>query len=425
MLKKGIFLTVALLLVAFGASLFVIAPYHIYTLTLTEGVATRFLVMKPSAPAFYDGQEFSFSRTTDPIKDDNSLFSNFHFSNFQMPLPFNNPLYSLIPTIKIESSGPRLGGVFIDGKSTELFSFMLEKSYKLETSYGDQQLFLLPVFKNHITRKLEEEVWEDLFSKHLSLPSNAGKSFFESLKTLRKVSYSDLVYNLFILFNRVHLFPEATEVISYDKTTKHGLIRLKSDDPKYLVERLYILDQGIIYSMTLKTKVGNISAENLREKILKETIYKNSTTDSAISIYAHYKNISYGKRIDQQGMIYLFSAWSHDLGNRDYVRVIILFLERGQSNLKFLKPFYEYAYKKFGTNLSGESDLLLETPDEKLKRKVKDELELEVKKEQERLNTPKFEGNFNTKEEKIKYYLQKAKDTKTNSDDSEKVLIQE
>jgi hypothetical protein len=424
MLKKTIFLTIALLLIAAGLGLFVIAPYHIYTLTLTEGVSTRFLVMKPSLPVFYDGQEFIFKKDLGNAREETGLYTNFHFSNFQMPLPVNHPLFSLIPTIKIESSGPRLGGSFFDGKSTELFSFMLEKSYKLETISGDQKLFLLPIFRNHISRKLEEDVWRDLFSKKLSLPSNVGKSFYESLLTLRKVTYNDLVYNLYILYNRNHLFPPNATRISFDKASSHGLIELPSDDPKYLTERLFIIEKGIIYSMTIRTKIDNASAEHFRERVLRETTYKNSTIDSAIPIYAQYKNISYGRRIDQQGMTYLFAAWSHDLANREYIRVIIVFLERGKSNLKFLKPFYEYAYKKFGSNLSSENDVLLETADEKLKRRMKEELEGEVKKE-EQVNNPKFEGNFSSPEDKIKFYLQKAKETKTNSDDSEKVLIQE
>ena len=157
---------------------------------------------------------------------------------------------------------------------------------------------------------------------------------------------------------------------------------------------------------------------------MRETIYKASSVDSAIPIYAQYKNISYNRRIDQQGMTYLYAAWSHDLNNREYVRVIIMFLERGKSNLKFLKPFYEYAYKRFGSNLSSGNDALMETAEEKLKRRVKEELEEEVKKEEQKKNA-QFEGNFGSPEEKIKYYLQKAKENKVNSDDKEKVLIQE
>ena len=179
MLKKMIFLTIALLLIVSGLALFVIAPYHVYTLTLTEGISTSFLVMKPTLPALFDGNEFSFNKNLQTGRDDIALYSKFHFSNFLMPLPFNHPIFYLVPTIKIESSGPRLGGNFLDGKNSELFTFILEKSYKLETISGDQKLFLLPIFKNHIIRKSEEEVWRDLFLKKLSLPSNLGKSFLE------------------------------------------------------------------------------------------------------------------------------------------------------------------------------------------------------------------------------------------------------
>jgi len=422
MWKKIIILSIALLLLAGTGVLMAIAPYHIYTLTLTEGVNTRFLVMKPSASVFYDGHET-------PLADNNSpeqkvFFREFHFSHFLMPLPFNHPTFFLIPTIKNESTGTRLGASFLDGKNTELLSFMVEKPYKLETISGDQKIFLLPVFRNHIYRKSEEEVWKDLFSKKLSLPSNVGQSFFESLFALKEVTYNDLVYNLYILYNRTHLFPEQTKKVSFNPVTGQGILELESDDPKYRVERLYLIEKGMIYSLTIKTKKGLAQSEDFRNKMLSEVKYKNTTTDSAIPIYAQYKNISYGNRVDQQGMTYLYAAWSHDLGNRDFVRVIILFLERGKSNLKFLKPFYEYAFKKFGSNLSADNEFLLETPDEKLKRRMKEELENEIKKE-ENASAPKFEGNFSTPDDKIKFYLQKAKEGKQNSDDSEKVLLQE
>lgn len=423
MLKKLLILSIVLLLLVGTAVMVSIAPYHIYTLTLTEGVNTRFLVMRPSAPVFYDGQDVHLIHTENE-NTDKQLYREFHFSNYLMPLPYNHPIFFLIPTIKNESTGARLGGSFIDGKNTELFSFMQERPYKLETISGDQKIFLLPLFKNHISRKSEEEVWRDLFSKKLSLPSNVGKSFFESLLALREVSYNDLVYNLYILYNRTHLFPANTKKMSFNKATNQGVLELESDDSKFRVERLFLIEKGMIYSMTIRTHKGNSYAENYRNRILSEVKFKNSTTDSAIPIYAQYKNISYGNRVDQQGMTFLYSAWSHDLANREYVRVIILFLERGKSNLKFLKPFYEYAFKKFGSNLSADNEFLLETPEEKLKRKMKEELEGEIKKE-ESSTTSKFEGSFSNPDEKIKYYLQKAKEGKTNSDDSEKVLLQE
>jgi len=419
MLRKFVYFIITLALIVGAGFLVVIAPYHIYTLTLTEGVNTRFLQMNPTKSVFYDGKVVEMKR---PLRmDDESLYQTFHFYHFEIPMPMNHLLFSLIPTIKIEPARPRLGARFQNGKNAELFSFMLEKPYKFETTSGDQKLFTLPIFKNYISRKSSDEIWGDLFQKELSLPSNEGESFFESLVSLRKVSYKDLVYNLYVLYNRRFVLPATTQEFSFYKERNMGIVKLPSDDPKILVERLYIIQEGLIYPLVIRTRMSDVPAMNFRNKFIREINYKSTSTDSAISIYARYKQIPYGQRIDQQGMTYLYSAWSHDPENRDYIRVIILFLERGKLNLKYLKPFYEYAYKKFGSSLSTASGFLNETAGETLKRRITEELEVEVKKETER-KAANFEGQFANPEEKIKYNLQKAKDNKINSDESDKSL---
>ena len=419
MVKKIIYLTITILLFFTAIGLVAIAPYHIYTLTLTEGVNTRFLTMSPTRAAYYDGEEIKLEAPKD--MSDESLYENFHFGHFELPMPINHPLFFMIPIIKIEGVGPRLGASFQNGKNVELFNFMLERPYKFVTTSGDQKLFTLPIFKNYISRKSNDEVWGDLFKKRLSLPSNDGKSFFESLVTLRKVTYNDLVYNLYILYNRRFLVPDNTTKISFYADKNIGIVELPSSDDNILVERIFIIEKGLIYPLLIKTKKNTTSAMNFRNKFLRSIIYKNTSSDSAISIYAHYKQIPYNQRIDQQGMTYLYSAWSHDLDNRDFVRVIILFLERGKLNLKYLKPFYEFAYKKFGSTLSSDSGYLNETVTESLKRKISDELENEVKKE---ANQPvmKTDGQFASPDDKINYNLQRAKDKKINSDDSKSEL---
>ena len=419
MLRKFIYLIVTLALIAGAGFLVVIAPYHIYTLTLTEGVNTRFLQMNPTKSVFYDGKILPIRPSA--RMDDESLYQTFHFYHYELPMPMNHLLFSLIPTIKIESTGPRLGARFQNGKNAELFSFMLEKPYKFETTSGDQKLFTLPIFKNYISRKSSDEIWGDIFQKELSLPSNAGESFFTSLIDLKKVSYKDLVYNLYVLYNRRFVLPANTQEFFFFKERNIGVVKLPSDDPKILVERLYIIQEGLIYPLVIRTRMSDVPAMNFRTKFIREINYKSTSTDSAISIYARYKQIPYSQRIDQQGMTYLYSAWSHDPENRDYIRVIILFLERGKLNLKYLKPFYEYAYKKFGSSLSTASGFLSETPTETLKRRITEELETEVKKETER-KAANFEGQFVNPEEKIKFNLQKAKDNKINTDESEKSL---
>ncbi|MBC7714195.1 MAG: hypothetical protein H7177_12700 [Rhizobacter sp.] len=420
MVKKFIYLIIMLGLITGAGVLVAIAPYHIYTLTLTEGVNTRFLTMSPTKAVLYDGEDLTIEAPTD--MHDESLYQTFHFGQFELPMPINHPLFYMIPIIKIEGAGPRLGASFQNGKNVELFNFMMERSYKFETTSGDQKLFTLPIFKNYISRKSNDEVWSDLFKKRLSLPSNDGKSFFDSLVSLRKVAYNDLVYNLYILYNRRFSVPDNTVKMSFFNERNMGVVELPSADPKVLVERLYIIEQGLIYPVMIKTRKTDTTAMNYRKKFLREIKYKSSSTDSAISIYARYKQIPYIQRVDQQGMTYLYSAWSHDLDNRDFVRVIILFLERGKLNLKYLKPFYEFAYKKFGSTLSSDSGYLNETASESLKRKISEELEGEVKKETEQ-QAARNEGQFSTPEDKIKYNLQKAKDKKINSDESEKSLM--
>jgi len=120
-------------------------------------------------------------------------------------------------------------------------------------------------------------------------------------------------------------------------------------------------------------------------------------------------------------MTYLMAAWSHDMSNKEFLRVMISFLERGKHNIKFLKPLYEFAFKKYGTNLSSSEELIIENANERVKRKAKEELEAEIRKAEE-VKTVKQDGEFTTEEEKMKYFLQRAKDKKTNSDTSIKEL---
>lgn len=419
MTKNIIYLIITLALFVGFAILVAIAPYHIYTLTLTEGVNTRFLKMDPTKSVFYDGSELVVTKAT--TMNDVELYQTFHFGQFEIPMPINHPVFSLIPTIKIESGVPRLGARFQNPKNVELFSFMMERGYQFETTTDQQKLFVLPFFKNYITRKSNDEIWGDIFLKKLSLPSNEGKSFFASLAVLKDISYKDLVYNLYILYNRRFVLPANTVKFSLYKERNIGVAELVSDEPDILVERVFVMEKGIVYPVVIRTRKDDLGAANFRTKFLSEIKYRTSNADSAISIYARYKQLPYVYRVDQQGMTYLYSAWSHDLNNRDFIRVIVLFLERGQSNLKYLKPFYEFAYKKFGSSLSSDSGYLNETAPEALKRKINEQLVNEVKEGATR-SGPKFDGDFATPEDRIKYNLQKAKDNVKDSEEDKKVL---
>lgn len=392
-----------------------IAPYHIYTMTLTEGVDTRFLKMKPTPREYYDGHDMLIFKEDESIKITKNLFQNIHLSNFEMTLPTGMPSLSMIPEIKVQSNKIRLGASLIDAKNREYFSFNAEKEFLFDINIETQDLYLLPVFRNYLAKKSPQDIWKDIFSKKLSLPSNEGKSFKQSLDALNEVSYYELVYNLYILNLRSRLLPENIKRIEFDSKSEVGSVVFE-DGQSRRVERIFVLNQGIVYPITIRTNLLYPLAKISRNRFIDNLKFKNSTKDSSVSIYAEYKNLEYRERLDQKGMILLFSAWSHDIDNKDYIRVIILFLERGQTNIKFLRPFYEYAYKKFGSTFSNEKDFLIETGEEKLKRKMSEELELEQKLEASK-KAPTFEGQIDNQDEKIKSMLIKAKESKSNSDD--------
>jgi hypothetical protein len=408
-------------LVAGAAYLITIAPYHIYTLTLTEGVNTKFLKMENSKKELLDGSFVDLANTPH-LDGSEGLYSVFHFTNFLISIPVNHVVYSLIPSIKIEHKSVKLGALFLDVKNRELFSFMAEKLVPFEMTSGEQKLFLLPYFKNYINNKSNETIWKDIFSKKLSLPANTGKSFFESLGQLQKISYSDLVYNLYILYNRHLILPKDVVNLQFDENSSVGLVELDSHTPNIKLEQIFFIKNGLIYSLKIKTKILSPSSMAFRANVLRNIQLKLSSPDSAVALYAQYKNISYANRIDQKGMTYLFMAWSHDIENISYVRVIISFLERGKENLKFLQPFYTYAYKKYGTSLSNDKNLIMESASEKLKRHMSEDLEAETRKN-ELEKSANFEGSFASPDEKIKYYLDKSKENKKNSDDDSGILL--
>lgn len=419
--RKIILNLIILALLSIVALLIAIAPYHIYTLSLTDGVETRFLSFKSPSKEMLNGHDYVLKRQDLLEYEDSSVWKEFHFENFLLFLPIHHPNYVLLPLIFQDNDGVKIGADFINMRDVKIASFKTLPMRKFELVTGRENLFLLPIYKKMLDKISAEKKWEDLFSKKLSLPSNEGKSFFESLKTMWQISYDDLVYNLYIMYNRQLFFKEKAIQISFDKKLNIGVAKMENNDPRLIQERFYFFENGIVYTFELNTIKDSPQSKNFRFKILNSLKVKFSTPDSAVSIYAEYQNLTYRQRIDAEGMTYLIAAWSHDIQNKEFLRVMISFLERGDQNIKFLKPLYEFAFKKYGTNLSSKDELIIETANERAKRKVKEELEKEII-NAEMLNAPKQEGTFSNEDEKIKYFLQKAKDAKFNSDTKRKEL---
>lgn len=423
--KRSVYLLTILFLLLGLILLVAIAPHHIYTLALTEGVNTRFLKMKIEDEKILNAENMERAEISErnDLRDDESLWQDFHFSHFVTPLPVHHPRFSFIPVLKEENDGTHLGGQFIDSKGRELCSFLVYRKLELELTSDHQVLFELPIFKNYIDKKSLDDRWRDLFTMKVSRPVIEGKSFFQIIGSIWNISYKDLVYQLYILYNRQKMFLSHLESIKYFENKNLGIVTYHEQDPNYYLEEYFLLHHGHIYTFKLRTKKYDNIAEGMRRRTIEKLEFRPSTPDSAVAIYARYKNIPYHKRIEQEGLTYLFSAWSHDLNNKDFLRVMIFFLERGHNNIFHLRPLYEYAYRKFGSNFSGQKENILETENEKVKRKIDEEFQQQVNSESKNMNKKAIEGDFANEKDKLKFYLDKAKEEKSDEEDHKRLDI--
>ena len=154
-----------------------------------------------------------------------------------------------------------------------------------------------------------------------------------------------------------------------------------------------------------------MSYANINSSILKDekTIIP-TNIDLAQTLYGEYRHLPFEKRKSQAGMLYLFTAWTHQLDNKKYLREMIQFLERGKEHEQQLKPLYKYGFDRYGTSFSMkiENRKNLETAHERLKRKSEEEInKLKMgNATDEQLETLDFESGA----ERMEFFLNEAKE---------------
>lgn len=402
-------------LIALGSYLFVMAPYHVYSVAITEGLNSRFLKLDATNIAVLDAKIMP-ELPIDRLDDD--LFQTIHLSYFEMPIPMNHSLFIKIPQIRVMAKTPYLGSKFLNGNGLELFSYQLESPFRVELSEDQQKLFTLPIFKNYIDKKTLDEKWQDIFSRGLAL-KDEGRVIKEADR-LKKHTFFELVYNLYILYNRKSFMPIETKNISFYDKKRLGIVELHQKDKKILLERIYYLKDNTIYPILIRTKINDRNAMNYRARFINQIEFRESDKDSSVAIYAKYQSLKYKKRLDEDGMYYLFAAWSHDLSNKEYIKFIIYFLEKGNNNRQYLAPFYDYTFKQFGTNFSKDGDSIMETAKEGLVRKIGEDTQKELK---EMEKNTKAKDEFTDENEKIFYHLNKAKESSSSSSDKDVLYV--
>jgi len=357
-----------------------------------------------------------------------NLWETFHFSEFEIPLPVRHPMFVLIPIIHRRKVRPEIGAKFKTRGKLDVGSFTVLKSFKFDRRIEHHKIFELPFFKNHILKKNDKTVWKDLFTKSFSLPKGelTEKSYWMNLWN---ISYKELVYNLYLLELRSKFLPENARKLSYYNNKSFGIIELINIESQkqgledlFRKELIYVYHNGYIYKLLLKSRYENQISESIRKRIMKALKYRTSDESSAIEIYARYKELPYYKRISQEGMTYLYAGWSHVTEKKEFIKEMIQFLERGRNSYDYLEPLYEYSYKEFGTNYSILKDNLKESASEQLKRKIIEEEQLQDQKIINEINTD-VEGEFETEDQKVDYFLKKAKGNQ--SDEESNILFKD
>lgn len=332
-----------------------------------------------------------------PYKEDyGQLWKVFPLRNAQVPLPVRHPLFQTIPLVESngEKAEPKFGMIILNPNDREI-----TRIYTLPTGLaGDysqgQELFKLPFVRNRILALPLDKLWKDVFTFNIEVKS----------KTL-----DEMIYDLYILHLRSKILPKDTIRYGLLKDGK-ALIELASNNKDYIVELIQTYDSGSIYSFILRTEKNNDESRKLRSKFLENISF--TPVDPAMSkfLYTEFKQLNFARQVDQEGMLYLYSAWSQEMENVEMLKEMIFYLERGRTRGLQLRPLYKFAMKHYGKtfttrNIFNEH----EDPNLVLQRKIeieKIEKAQEATREKEK---PVAEPEL-TPDEKMNMYLKKAKE---------------
>ena len=406
------------------------APYHFYNNAVSTGMKSSLLTISESSAYIRKGSYYSLSKMDGLSGESKKLWEKFHFNNFEIPLPVRHPMIEMIPIIERRKNRPILGASFKIRNKQSIGSFKVMESFKFNRKIKNGKLFELPFFKNYLLLIEDKRLWKDLFTKDIKLPTGSflEKSYWDSLW---EISYQELVYNLYILSLRKDFLPENAREISYFTNKGFGVVELINIDKEdlgleeiYRKELIYVYDKGFVHKFLVSSRFENIISESIRIKLMNQLTYRPSEESSSIEIYARYKELPYRRRITQEGLTFLFASWSHVTGKKEFIKEMIQFLERGSMGYEVLAPLYNYSYRVFGTNYSIIRNNLKENAAEQLKRKIREEEEAERKKIQDLSEGQvEVEGDFESEEDKVKFYLKKAKES--GSIEEENMLIKD
>lgn len=395
-MKFFIFITLCLLTVVTilgGAAL--VSPYYFYSKVLKGNSYENWYESK-----HFDKRWLSPSKIAplEKIEDANSnLWQNFHMGDVVIPLPVRNPFYQVLPILNHDNKGNNLFGLsFYGTDKREIAKVFFVQNSQFLNQLNSQGLFKLPMVRQELLTYKQDDLWNELFTKELGEWN---------------ISFKEMLKNLYLLELRKSVLPEKFMSFGLMPESDYALVEVESSNKDFNSEFIFTRNRGIIYSMVIYTRKDTPDAQKVRYKLLSGLNFRPTSKSLSNIIYKEFVALSYRLRVDQTGMLYLLSAWSHD-PSVNYIKEMIEFLERGEGNELQLKVLYKYAFERYGTTYTTKA-LDIGDGEVRLRRSI----ELERKKEERRVKAQAEKKIIQeptlTKEERLNQMLKRAKKDKS------------
>jgi hypothetical protein len=369
-------------------------PYRLYSHWIEGKNGDKFYSLSGYKSLYLRPQKIE---ETPPHQEDyGQLWKVFPLRNAQVPLPVRHPLFQTVPIV--ESTGvkaePKLGMIILNPQDREITRLYTLATVLTSDHSQGQELFKLPFVRNRILPLPADKVWRDVFTHNIEVKSKP---------------LDEMIYDLYILHLRDKILPENTLRYGLLKDGK-ALIELASKNQDYILELVQNYDSGMIYSYLLRTEKNNDESKKLRAKFLANITFTPVDNAMAKFLYTEFKQLNFARQVDQEGMLYLFSAWSQNPENVDLLKEMIFYLERGRTKGLQLSALYKFAMKHYGKTFTTRSVFNKnEDPNLVLHRKIEIEKIEKAQAVQQEKEKPQPEIEL-TPDEKMNIYLKKVKE---------------
>jgi hypothetical protein len=343
------------LVVLFGGS----APYALYVAILTEKIHFPNYYSLPSKEKrILKGEEKSLGAHD----DSEGLWKPYHLLHYQIKLPNKHPLYQAYPYLLSKISDKSrtstyplykkaFGFTIRTAKGEAILNFIPLSFHTFTPDFKRQELFNIPALHNILQKKSLSKIWRDLFVTNISQ---------------WKRPYEDLIYQLYLLDERSYFF-NSKENLFYLKGLGVGGIQYLDKEKEVWVLNYLVGD--IVYRFKLEIFERD---EKLISSLLSSLIIEPSSVDFSKKIYNKFMEGPFYARSTNDGLLTLFSAWTHEPSNPDFIKELFYYLHKGDENEKYYRSLINYSKLTFDHQESADGKL--ESPQEALDRKIREEM---------------------------------------------------